>query len=132
MITAAVGLRPKMVVRSTVVVDRGRADALSSLFVVVSLVTLPLPLTEPLAAGTSGLAAGASAGLAGAGSAGAAGVAGLTSVAGLLPLCAIAAEYAPPMSETLSNAIAKAFMVNLPLRRKGATTMPPTLARSVR
>src|SRR5688572_1761254 len=88
MMTAAVGLRPKMVVRSVVVVlERGSAEALSSLFVVLPL-TLPLPLTEPLAAGASGLAAGASAGLAGAGSAGVVGVAGLASVAGagLLPL----------------------------------------------
>src|SRR5687767_15850154 len=90
MMTAAVGLRPKMVVRSTEL--RGSAEALSSLLVVESdftlPLTLPLPLTEPLAAGASGLAAGASAGLAGAGSAGVVGVAGLASVAGagLLPL----------------------------------------------
>ena len=88
MITAAVGLRPKMVVRSVVVVERGSAEALSSLFVALSVLTppltLPLPLTEPLAAGAAGFA--------GVGSDGVLGVAGLASVAGLAPLCAIAAE----------------------------------------
>src|SRR5687767_9367153 len=92
MMTAAVGLRPKMVVRSVVVVlERGNAEALSSLFVVLSFMTppptLPLPLMEPLAAGASAGFEGA-----GVGSDGAVGVAGLASVAGLAPLCAIAAE----------------------------------------
>src|SRR6185436_2059439 len=108
MTTAAVGLRPKMVVRS-VTAERGSAEPSSlraGVWVSVLRSMLTWPLTSPLGVETEPLAPDEPGGGAGV-------VAGAWVPAGLLPLCASATVTTPNAASAMSRATAMLFMLHL-------------------